>query len=67
MRQPYNVIFRFHAPMEGGLTLEADSKEHAIEIATKLVQDRYKDAEIIEAYPISESPASQEQNEHTIN
>lgn len=60
-RKPYNVLFSCLNPVEGRLIIDAESKEHALELAQKLVAERYHDVRVIDAYEVDLTKALDEQ------
>ena len=51
-RSPHAVIFRFYAPAEGSLIVDAESNDHAKQLVGEMLKDRYKEAEIVDSYQI---------------
>lgn len=51
-RKPHSVIFRFYQPAEANIVVDAESPDHAKQLVQAMIQDRYKESEIIDAYEV---------------
>lgn len=59
-RKPHSVIFRFYQPAEANIMVDATSPDHAKQLVQAMIQDRYKESEIIDAYEVNLSDSDEE-------